>query len=170
MANVDNPRGFYPVRHFCGGNITMQEFVVTTGQTIYRGDLVSMINSGTVTASTANDGIIIAGVAAEYVTDAASAGGKKIMVYADPWIVFGVQCDTGTSPAATDIFATANHVAGSGSSTTKLSGHELDASDIGSGQQMRILGLVNEPNNAWGEHCDVEVLLVEHGMNDTTNK
>jgi hypothetical protein len=85
-------------------------------------------------------------------------------------IVFGIQCDDGTAVAATDVFATANHVATTGDTTTKLSKHELDSSDLGTGQQMRVIGLVNTPGNAWGEFCDVEVLIVEHGMKDTTTK
>lgn len=165
MANVDNPRGFWPVGHLCGAPITTREFIVTTGQTIYQGDLLKCVDAGTVEESDANDGVIVVGVAAEYVDDSGSAGGKKIRVYCDPYILFGVQCDSGTAPAATAVFSTANHVAGSGSSTTKLSGHELDASDIETGGQIEVLGLVDEPNNTWGEHCDVVVRIAEHKFN-----
>lgn len=165
MANVDNPRGFWPVGHLCGAPITTREFVVTTGKTCYQGDLLKVVAAGTVEPAAANDGIIVIGVAAEYVSDAASAGGKKIRVYADPYILFGVQTDTGTATTSAGVFATANHEAGSGSSTTKQSGHELDASDIGTGGQLQILGLVDEPNNAWGEHSDVVVRIAEHLFN-----
>lgn len=165
MANVDNPRGFWPVAHLCGGQIQTREFIVTTGQVIYQGDLLKVMAAGTVEESDANDGVIVIGVAAEYVTDAASAGGKKIQVYCDPYIVFGVQADTGTAPTAADLFAQANHVAGAGSATTKLSGHELDASDITTGGQLRIIGKVESPDNAWGEHVDLLVVISEHYFN-----
>jgi len=165
MANRDFVRGFYPLRHISGAPIVANEYIVTTGATIYQGDLVSMAAAGTVGAAVANDGIVVIGVAAEYVSDSGSAGGKKILIYDDPNIVFGVQCVTGYAIAAADVFITANHIAGSGSAVTKLSGHELNS---GAGNQMRVLGLVTTPDNAWGEHADVEVVLVEHALRDNT--
>lgn len=165
MSNIDNPRGFWPVGHLCGAPITTKEFVVTTGQTIYQGDLLKVVAAGTVEESDADDGVIVIGVAAEYVDDSGSAGGKKIRVYADPYIEFGVQSDSGTATTSAAVFATANHVAGSGSSTTKLSGHELDSSDIGAGGQLEILGLLDTPDNAWGEHSKLRVRIAEHKWN-----
>ena len=168
MANVDNPVGFYPVKQIGGETFPMHRFIVTTGQIVYRGDLLVMLNAGTVSAAAANDGVKCIGVAAEYVTDAASAGGKEVLVYFSPMTVFGIQCDSGTSVTADLMFHTANHVATTGDTTTKLSKHELDASDLATGSQMRIIGLVDKPGNAWGEHADVEVVLVEHALADAT--
>lgn len=165
MANEDNARGFWPTRHLAGGEIRTEELVLTTGATAYQGDLLKVVAAGTVEPSGADDGIIVIGVAAEYVSDSGSAGGKKIKVYADPYIAFGVQADSGTSPTSADVFATANHVAGSGSATTKMSGHELDASDIGTGGQLEIIGIIDRPDNSWGEHVDLEVRIAEHKRN-----
>lgn len=165
MANEDSPRGFWPTRHLAGGEIRTEEMVLTTGKTAYKGDLLKCVAAGTVEPSGANDGVIVVGVAAEYVDDSGSAGGKKILVYADPNIAFGVQADTGTSPTSADVFATANHEAGAGNATTKMSGHELDASDIGTGGQLEILGIIDRPDNAWGEHVDLEVRIAEHKRN-----
>jgi hypothetical protein len=163
MANVDNPRGFWPIRHISGGEIRTNTYFVTTSAAIYKGDLLVAVNTGCVSASSANDGWKVVGVAAEWITAAKSATAyTEIQVYDDPNIVFGVQADSGTSPAVTDIFATANHVATTGNTTTGQSAHELDASDIGTGLQMRILGKVSDPNNAWGEHVDLEVIFNEH--------
>jgi hypothetical protein len=164
MANVDNPKGFWPIRHLCGGEIRSNEYIVTTGSTVYRGDLLKVVDAGTVEAAAADAGVIVVGVAAEYASDSGSAGGVKVLVYDDPYIVFGVQADTGTAVAATDVFETANHVAGSGSATTLLSGHELDSSEIAgsSGAQLKVIGKIDEPNNAWGEHVNLEVLINEH--------
>lgn len=163
MANLDRPIGFWPIKQLDGNNTPApNEYIVTTGATIYRGDLVTAAAAGTVGASTANDGVLVVGVAAEYVSDSGSAAGKKILIYDNPYTVFGVQADTGTSPAATAVFATANHVVGSGNATTKLSGHELDSSDIGTGLQCRILGKIDTPDNEWGEHVKLRVLLSEH--------
>jgi len=165
MANIDAPVGFFPVRHLTGGEIRTNEYVLTTGQTVYRGDLLKVVAGGTVQVAAADIGLSAIGVAAEYVSDSDSAGGKTVKVYDDPYIVFGVQMDdVGTDSTSADIFATANHLAGSGSTTTYLSGHELDMSDIGTGAQLKILGLcmTRDANNAWGGNADVEVIFNEH--------
>jgi hypothetical protein len=163
MANTDTLRGLYPLYHLNGGEIRTNSYVVTTSAAIYKGDLVSMINTGCVSASSADDGIIVVGVAAEYIPAAVSAtAGTLIQVYDDPKIVFGVQADSGTSVAAADVWATANHVATTGSATTGLSAHELDSSDIGTGLQFRIIGKVESPDNAWGEHVELRVIFNEH--------
>lgn len=162
MANVDSPKGFWPLRHLCGGEIRTNQYTLTTGSTAYKGDLLKVVAAGTVEPSAADDGTIVVGVAAEYVDDSASVGGQNIAVWDDPYIVFGVQSDSGTATTSADMFATANHVAGSGSTTTHLSGHELDASDITTGSQLKIIGLISTPDNAWGEHSKLEVLINEH--------
>jgi hypothetical protein len=164
MANVDNPRGMWPIRHLTGGEIRTNTYFVTTSAAIYKGDPVTAINTGCVSAITANDGWKVVGVAAEWITAAKSATAyTEIQVYDDPNIVFGIQADSGTSPAVTDIFATANtNTYAAGNTTTGISICELDASDIGTGLQLRILGKTSDPNNAWGEHVDLEVIFNEH--------
>jgi len=162
MANTDFPRGFEPLYHLTGGEIRTTDYTVTTGKTIYKGDLLVATAAGTVEPAAAGAGLSVVGVAAAYVDDSGGAGGKTVPVYDDPYIVFSVQADSGTSVAASDVFATADHVAGAGNPTTKISGHELDSSDIGTGAQLKILGKVDRPDNAWGEHVDLAVLINEH--------
>lgn len=166
MANVDSPIGFWPSRHLTGGEIRTTTYKVKASTTIYKNDLLIGDATGTVTPATVDAGAIVVGVAAEYKVGNAS-GTTDIEVYDDPFIVFGVQMDdVGTDSTAADIFATANHIAGAGSATTYLSGHELDMSDIGTGAQLRILGLcqTRDAANTWGDNADVEVLLNEHIM------
>jgi hypothetical protein len=162
MANVDKPRGLWPIRHLTGGEIRTTEYTVTTSATIYRGDPVKVVAGGTVEVSAAADATIVIGVAAEYIGSAAA--GSTIPVYDDPNIVFGVQCDSGTAPAATDVFACADPVTYlAGDTTTLISNIELDASDIGAkAAALKILGLIDEPYNTWGEHANVEVIFNEH--------
>ena len=64
-------------------------------------------------------------------------------------------------------FSTANHVAGAGDASLGLSGHELDSSQAAAagGAQLKILGLIDRPDNVWGEHAEVEVLINEHAYN-----
>jgi hypothetical protein len=161
MANLDQPKGFWPIRHLLGGEIRTNSYIVTTSAAIYKGDVLKAVAGGTVEVEAADDGAIAMGVAAEYIPAATSAtAGTTIQVYDDPWIVFGVQSVTGATPAATEVFATADPTTyAAGSSTTGLSIMELAAA----GQaQFKILGLVDEPNNAWGEHADLEVIFNEH--------
>lgn len=164
MANTDNPRGLWPIRHLCGGKIRTNSYTLTTSTAVYQGDVLKVVAGGTVEPAAADDGIIVVGVSAEYVAAADAAAGTEIQVYDDPYIVFGIQCDSGTAAAATDVFHAADHVAGSGSSTTGMSGHELDSSELASGSQdqLQVIGLVNRPDNAWGEHAKVEVIFKQH--------
>jgi hypothetical protein len=162
MANVDGAQGFWPVRHLTGGDMSRtNDYIMTASTTIYKGDLLKCVAAGTVEPSAADDGVIVIGVAAEYKVSAAS-GTYKIAVYDDPQIAFGVQADSGTALTAAAVFATANHVAGSGSATTKLSGHELDSSDVGTGAQLEILGKVETSDNTWAEHVNLIVRINEH--------
>lgn len=163
MANKDNPKGLWPYAHLSGGEIRTMEFVVTTGVTIFKGDVLKIVAGGTVEPAAADIGATAIGVAAGHVDDSASAGGKKVLVYADPNIIFGAQMDdAGTASTAADVGATANHLVTAGSSVTKMSGHELDMSDIGTGAQLKIIGLIPEPGNDWGANCDVAVIFNEH--------
>jgi hypothetical protein len=79
MANTDRLQGFYPLYHLTGGEIRTHSYFVTTSAAIFKGDLVSMINTGCVSASTADDGIIVVGVAAEYVPAATSATASAVV-------------------------------------------------------------------------------------------
>lgn len=161
MANVDNPRGFWPVSHLTGGEIRTRSYTCTTSAVIYRGDPLKVVAGGTVEVAAANDGEIVIGVAAEYVNTASA--GQKIQVYDDPFIIFGVQSDSGTATTSADVFAQANFITyAAGSSTTGQSIMELDASDITTGGQLKIVGLVDSPDNAWGEHSDLLVVFNEH--------
>jgi hypothetical protein len=164
MSNIDNPRGLWPLRHLTGGEIRTNSYILTTSTAVYNGDLVKVVAGGTVEPGAATSGAIIIGVSAEYVAAANATAGTKIQVYDDPNIVFGIQADTGTAVAATDIFASADHVATAGSATTGRSAMELDSSDLATTAQaqLKVLGLVDTPDNAWGEHADLEVVLNEH--------
>jgi hypothetical protein len=162
MANIDNPRGLWPTRHLTGGEITTREFTVTTGATIYRGDIVEMVSGGTVDPAAATDGVKIVGVAAHYVSDAASAGGKVLQVYVDPYIAFGIQVVTGQTPSAAWIGLSADpDTYAAGSTTTYVSSTELAAASAQTAL-FHVIGKIDSPDNAWGEHADVEVVFNEH--------
>lgn len=162
MANEDTPYGFIPVGHLLGCEIRTREYTVKTGETIYRGDPVIVDATGTVLVAAANDGVKMIGVAAEYVYDGLSVGGKKIRVYDDPFILFKVQATTGLTPAATDVFNTADMITyAAGNTTTKQSIMELNTLGTSSGDFF-VMGKLEEPENAWGEHVKLVVRFNLH--------
>lgn len=165
MANIDAPQGFWPIRHLSGGEIRTNSYIATAAATIYKGDVLKVVADGTVEPAAADDGVIVVGVSAEYIASAAT--GQKVQVYDDPYIVFGVQCDSGTAAAATDIFYCTDHVATTGNTLTGVSKQEIDSSELAAGAavQVRVIGLVSMLDNAWGEHAKVEVIFNEHLFN-----
>jgi hypothetical protein len=183
MANVDAPRGFWPIRSLSGGEIRVSDYLIdsNTAGALAKGDVVEVEATGNIELSAADTGTNAIGIFngcvytdadgevhySDYIPATKTSFTKMTAyVYDDPNIVFGVQCDSGTAPAATDVGTTANHVAGTSDATRKLSGHELDSSQMAAqgGAQFKVLGLVKRPDNAWGEHCDVEVIFNEHHL------
>lgn len=166
MANIDAPRGFWPLRNIGGGqDFRSKKYPVAASQTIYPGDLVDITSASSVTVAATDAGVSVIGVAATYVASAASSTSQTIMVFDDPSIVFGVQTVTGTSYTAAMVGATCDHTAGAGVSTTKISGHELNIAALntsGAAMQFIILGLIDAPGNAVGAHADVEVIFNQH--------
>jgi hypothetical protein len=149
---------------------------------LFRGDLVKVVAAGGIEAAAADDGVLVCGVfwGCSYVDangdrkqsdfiPATKTGFTdiKLDVYDDPDIIFEIQGDgVGGAAAEADRFATANHIAGAGSTTTGISGHELDTSDIGTGLQFRILERVLPPRynpNDWAvANVKLQVMFNEH--------
>lgn len=167
MANLDAPRGFWPIRNLNGDSVfPTNAYYMTAASTIYVGDAVQMANTGLVLAAAASTENIV-GVAAETITSPASSTSTKIMVYDSPHTVFGVQTVTGTSFTQTMVGNTAVLTATAGSATN---GHSLMEAGIGtvaasisaSVAQMKILRLIERVDNALGEHADIEIVWAAH--------
>lgn len=155
MANVDNPRGLWPVGHLTGGEIKTLEF--TTSGIVFKGDMVKAVNDGTVAVTTATDALIL-GVAATY-----AASGAVCQVYVDPMIIYGIQAKTGLTPATTSVFGTCDTVTYlAGNATTGVSKLEADADPTTGDAQLMCIGKIDSPDNAWGEHVDLKVIIHEH--------
>ncbi len=166
MANSDLAQGFELVQDK-GGTTALRLYSVdsSNGNIIGKNDAVTLEADGNVTRSAANDGILVLGVVQGIFNSdgkainflAASTAGTVLIAPARD-NVFKIQSDSGTNVAATAIGATANFaVTGNASAITGVSGMELDASDIGTGLQCRILG--KDPDSSFGE--DHVKLLVE---------
>lgn len=163
MANTDSPRGFYPLSADAEINkfSPNKGYLMTASAEVFQGDVVKIVAAGTVEVGAADIGTAAIGVAAEY--KAAGASGEYYLkVYDDPTTTFGIQADSGTVLTQAAIGNTANHVAGAGNALTKTSGHELDASDVGTGAQFKLLGLIDSPDNTWLEHAEIRVRFNEH--------
>lgn len=175
MANIDNPRGFWAVRHLSGGVPPTRRYSVDSNNAtaIFIGDLVKIEADGNITPAGAGDGCAVIGVAAAcYDINKKPAGylpalnAGYVDVWDDPDTIFGVQADGTTS--SEDIGATKDHVAGAGNTLTGISGHELD-SDGSNQNQLKIIGKIDTPDNSWGTNADIEVLIVEHHYRSTSS-
>lgn len=170
--------GFVPVKHALGGQILTNAytFTVGSGTAMFKGDVLKLVNDGTVATAAANDGLACIGVCAGIVyTDASGIvhyadnmpadttgyTNVKIYVWDDPYIVYRVA--TETTLASTDVNQTADHVANAGSATTHLSGQTLDCTNLGSKAQFFIIGNYDTPGNDWGDtNQSVLVRFNEH--------
>ena len=158
MSNKDTPFGFIPIGHMSGGAIPEpHEYTLATGSTIYKGDPVLNSSAGTVIVGAASATTTHIGIAAEYVSDSGSAGGKKIKVYDDPDIIYLVQTTDSITTSISNVFNTADIItSATGSTTTKQSVMELDTPGTSS-KPWLIVRLHDSPDNAWGEFSKVEV-------------
>ena len=176
MPNVNAPQGFIPLRHLTGGVIRPQEYPIANGYaaTLASGDLVTMTTDGTVIRGTAGGNALGVFYGVEYIenstgdvkfskvwnanTEVKANTTVKAYVYDDPNITYKVQCN-GTFAAA-NVGELANVTIGTYNSTFGYSTDELDIATLGTGSLvLRILRLVDEPNNAAGADAKVEVVI-----------
>jgi hypothetical protein len=76
--------------------------------------------------------------------------------------VFGVQ--SAGSTVAADVGNIGDHVAGTGSTTTGLSAHELNGTTSTSDAGFRVLGKIDSPDNAYGTNVNLMVQPYEHEL------
>lgn len=180
MANIDAPSGLVPVRYLSGapwlGAVNPYKIASGYGTTLLPGDPVKAVADGSIERAGEGDTILGAFWGVSFSQDASrgfmpdqqpywpasqSASDAVALVVDDPNVIFELQAD-GTL-AATDVFANADLSAAAGSTVTRKSGYELKVSTLtASSAQVRILRLVDRPNNEWGANAKVEVLIVEH--------
>lgn len=178
MANRDTPNGFR-VAQGIGSQHVYKMFRVdsasTTGTLIMVGDVIDLDGSGAIRAA-ADAGVSVAGIAVavydsngvpcgapnssvstKYLTT--STSGFVLVALAIPGAVFIAQTQSGQTSTNDDVGLTTDHIATAGDTTVASSKMELTYS--GGGLQFRIIGLNEEPGNAWGEHSDLQVVFNE---------
>lgn len=181
MANTDAKTGLRPVRHIAGGQVRISgRYTVAVDYTtkIYKGDpvQVTVTTNEIILAEAGNvDNIgVFAGcsyndsngnvVFSKYWPGVTGNTNIKAFVYEDPNIVYEIQADT---LAITDVGALADWAAGTGSTSTGMSGAYLNVGAAGAntattGKSLRILNLIERPDNAYGAYAKVEVMFTEH--------
>ena len=172
----NTPFGFTPSRHLTGGVIRANEYRIASayGTSIFKGDPVKLINDGTIQLAAAGDRILGIFQGVQWVatdgsvqfnerwiasTTLQTGSVARAMVVDDPNVLFEVQ--SGGTPALTNVGNLADHVAGTGSTVTGMSGAYLD-STMGTGAAgFRIRSIVDKPGNS-GIYSLLEVQIFEH--------
>lgn len=187
MANADTPFGLRPVGKqtsgYNNGGVRMFATDPDDTQAIFIGDPVTLRGDAQVIDGQTYPEVqqavttgIIAGVVVGVlpVTDEsllyrAASTQRLLFVNTDPQQLYEIQeVSGGTALAAADIGLNAAFVVGSGSTVTGLSGVELNNSGEGSGAtlDLKIIGLVNRPDNEVGEHAKWLVQINRHQYAD----
>lgn len=197
MANIDAPKGAYPVGHLDGspwnGKVTMYLVPSGDGTALFVGDFVKRGGSAgaagtevngidvegmpTVIQAAATDTLLVGTVVGflpnqdNLMLKHRAASTNRIALVADgPDVVFEIQEDSvGGALTADEVGENADIVVAAGSATTGLSGMELDSSDHKTATaQLRILSLVKRPDNALGANAKWLVAINEHAYKTTT--
>lgn len=178
MANVDRAIGLRPLRHLGGGEVRLSGYTIASGYNtaLGAGDPVVMTGTGRNIARAAASDVGVIGVfsGVRYTNPAGErkyssywpanqvATEIEAMVYDDPNITYRVQFDT---LAEADVGLLVDFDAGTPSAVTGLSGLECTSTGAAtSGKPVRILGLIDEPHNAYGAHADAEVVIMAHAL------
>jgi len=181
MANVDAAFGAKPVRHLAGGTIRTNEYKIASGTSsnIFTGDFVKLGATGYIDVAAAGNRLlgVFAGcsftnssgeqVFSKYYpasTTTQNSGDITAFVYDDPNIVYAIQ-SSGSADFA-DIGNKADHVAGTGSTTTGHSKFEINGTTGTGTAGLTILGLYNSPKNAYGTNGVLEATIYEHELNE----
>ena len=189
MANVDRGNGAKPVRHLSGapwnGKVTRCYVPSTDATALFVGDFVKSAGSsdanGVPTVTQAAAGNTLRGVVVSIEPNPDNLGqlyraastSQYVYICDDPSVIFEIQEDgVGGAMAATNVGNNGDIVVGSGSTTSGASGMLLDSSDViattTSTAQLRVMRLVQRPDNAIGTSAKWEVLINEHEFKTTT--
>ena len=179
MANVDAAFGAKPVRHLTGGVIRATEYKIVKeyAANVFTGDFVQLAATGYVQVGAATNRLLGVFNGCKYTasngevvfkrywptgTTTLNDGDVTAYVYDDPNIVWAIQ-SSGSADFA-DIGNLADHVAGTGSTSTGQSAFEINGTTGTGTAGLRILGLYNEPKNAYGTNGVLEAVIWEHEL------
>ena len=179
MANIDAAFGAKPIRHLTGGVIRATEYKIVKeyAANVFTGDFVQLAATGYVQVGAATNRLLGVFNGCKYTasngevvfkrywptgTATLNDGDVTAYVYDDPNIVWSIQ-SSGSADFA-DIGNLADIVAGTGSTSTGQSAFEINGTTGTGTAQLRILGLYNEPKNAYGTNGVMEAVIWEHEL------
>jgi hypothetical protein len=154
------------MRNIGGGEPTIKKFskAVGYGTAIFVGDAVNQVAAGGIEVSATPGTTLYSGVSLNY---GPASTATEHLVIISPDAVFEAQDDDATTGlVAADAGLNANLILGAGSATTQISGHEIDQStaDVTNSLDVKLLGLLNVPDNAYGAHARFEITFNKHRM------
>lgn len=188
MANTDSPRGAIPVGTLSGspwaGSVREYPVDSSNGTAIFRGDFITLEDDGNVAPAAA--GGVLLGVcvgvrvnrtiaATEHPGYLPASTAGYVLVCTAPDAIYEIQEDSaGGAMVATNVGSMGDIVAGAGSTTTGLSAHELDSSDVitkdasAASAQLQVIALVPKEDNEIGTNAKWHVVINEHAFNPRT--
>ena len=184
MANIDAPFGLAPIGKIGGGTdpaINSYSALAGYATIMSQGDVVKMDEgTGGVQLAAANamqtDATAAIGVfwgstfddstgKPTFKNTRPASQAATVFVYDDPYQMFEVQGDSvGGNSAVTDISKTVDMVVAAGSTITGVSKTELDTSNIGTGENLRIVSFSKKEGRGevGSAHTVYNVLINEH--------
>ena len=166
MANVDNPHGLRPLmRTLDGGLPLIEEYnkLATFGTAIFRNDGVARVASGDLeTGVSITPGTTFySGVALNY---GALSTLTKHQVVTSPGAIYEAQADG--SLLVADMGLNANLIMGAGSTTTQISGHEINSAteNTTATLDVHMLQKLNVPDNEAGAYMRIECVFNNHRL------
>jgi hypothetical protein len=179
MANTNAPNGFVPLRHLTGGVVRPQAYPIANAYatSLFSGDLVTLLSDGTVGISTNAINALGVFYGVQYIdqtsgdvkfskiwpasTTVKTNTAATAFVYDDPNITYQVQ-GNGTFANA-NVGELCNVTFTAGETTFGGSQQEADLGTLATtAKVLRILRLVDEPNNAVGADAKLEVVINNH--------
>jgi hypothetical protein len=179
MANTDRAYGFEPTGIMYG----LQPFTVdvyqsdgssTPNTATFRNDLMEIYTRGNAAPAAAGSVNIVG--SAQSVTPGnistaakaliAASTDSEVLVSFNPNQMYWAQDDgLSDTSAQADLGGNANHIAGSGSTATGISAHEIDIDTQTNGAAgIRLLDFVKRDDNTAGANADWMCLINEHTM------
>ena len=181
MPNANTPFGLKPVKDASGqpynGALEMFYVPASDGTALYIGDPVVKAGSadapGVPSVTRGAAGGPFSGVVVGFLPDGttnmvgyrAANTAAYVLCSTDPDTLYEIQEDSdGGALAAADIGLNASVIAAAGNAYTKRSGFMLDTSTkaVTAGLELKIMGLVQSPDNAIGAQAKVLVKINDH--------
>lgn len=164
MANSDAPHGLRPISTLSGGAFYIEEFAkaVGFGTAAFIGDTVARQADGSIQSGGTPGTTRITGVNLNFGA-ASTATTHAVVTGIDT--VFEAQDNNDTDGiAAADLGLNANIENNAGSTSTQLSGYEIDESTANTTNTLdvHLLRLYNSPDNAHSGWARIEILINKH--------